>query len=42
MRDRLSTLTAAGVTTITVRPLAPDHAGRLRLVERLRALADDL
>jgi F420-dependent oxidoreductase-like protein len=42
VRDRLSALAASGVTTLTVRPLAPDHAGRLRLVERLRALADEL
>jgi hypothetical protein len=31
----------AGAGT-TVRPLAPDHAGRVRLVERLRTLADGL
>jgi len=42
VRDRLSALAASGVTTLTVRPLAADHAGRLRLVERLRALADEL
>ena len=32
----------SGVTTVTVRPMTPDHAGRLRQVERLRALADEL
>ena len=42
VRDRLSALAESGVTTLTVRPMAPGHAGRLRLVERLRALADDL
>ena len=42
MRDRLSALAESGVTTITVRPMAPDHAGRVRQVERLRALADQL
>jgi len=42
VRDRLSALAESGVTTLTVRPMAPDHAGRLRLVERLRALADEL
>jgi hypothetical protein len=42
VRDRLSALAAAGVTTLTVRPIAPDQAGRLRLVERLRGLADQL
>ena len=42
VRDRLSALAASGVTTVTVRPLAPDHVGRLRQVERLRTLADQL
>jgi F420-dependent oxidoreductase-like protein len=42
VRDRLSALAESGVTTVTVRPMAPDHAGRVRQVERLRALADDL
>jgi F420-dependent oxidoreductase-like protein len=42
VRDRLSALAESGVTTLTVRPIAPDHAGRVRLVERLRALIDRL
>jgi F420-dependent oxidoreductase-like protein len=42
VRERLSALAASGVTTLTVRPLAPDHAGRVHQVERLRALADEL
>ena len=42
VRERLSALAESGVTTLTVRPLAPDHAGRVRQVERLRALADQL
>jgi F420-dependent oxidoreductase-like protein len=42
VRDRLSALAASGVTTLTVRPMAPDHAGRVRLVERLRTLAGEL
>jgi hypothetical protein len=42
VRDRLSALAESGVTTVTVRPMAPDHTGRLRQVERLRALADEL
>jgi F420-dependent oxidoreductase-like protein len=42
VRDRLSALAESGVTTVTVRPLAADHAGRIRQVERLRALADEL
>ena len=40
--DRLSALAESGVTTLTVRPVAPDHAGRLRLLERLRGLLDRL
>jgi F420-dependent oxidoreductase-like protein len=42
VRDRLSALAGSGVTTLTVRPMAPGHAGRVRQVERLRALADQL
>ena len=42
MRDRLSALAESGVTTLTVRPIASDHAGKLRLVERLRGLIDRL
>jgi F420-dependent oxidoreductase-like protein len=42
VRDRLAALAESGVTTLTVRPLAPDHQARLRLVERLRTLADQL
>jgi len=42
VRDRLSALAESGVTTLTVRPVASGHAGRLRLVERLRALIDRL
>ena len=42
VRDRLAALTESGVTTLTVRPIAPDHAGRLRLVEQVRKLLDQL
>jgi F420-dependent oxidoreductase-like protein len=42
VRDRLSALAESGVTTVTVRPMAPGHAGRVRQVERLRAIADQL
>ena len=42
VRDRLAALAGSGVSTITVRPLAPDHRGRLHLVERLRTLLDQL
>src|SRR5690242_16331683 len=30
----------AGVSTLLITPMAPDHEGRLRLIERVRALAD--
>jgi F420-dependent oxidoreductase-like protein len=38
VRDRLAEYRKAGVTTLTVTPFAADHAGRLRLLERLRDL----
>ena len=38
VRDRLAALVESGVTTLTVRPIAPGHAGRLRLVEQVRKL----
>jgi alkanesulfonate monooxygenase SsuD/methylene tetrahydromethanopterin reductase-like flavin-dependent oxidoreductase (luciferase family) len=37
--DRLAAYREAGVTTLTVTPLAPDHNGRVRLIERIRDLA---
>jgi F420-dependent oxidoreductase-like protein len=40
--DRLRALKEAGVTTLTVRPVTQDHASRLRLVEQLRGLIDQL
>jgi F420-dependent oxidoreductase-like protein len=36
VRDRVAEFGKAGVTTLTVTPLATDHAERLRLVETLR------
>jgi hypothetical protein len=42
VRERLSALVAAGVTTLTVRPIAADHAGRLHLVEQVRQLLDQI
>ncbi|HLJ99685.1 MAG TPA: LLM class F420-dependent oxidoreductase [Streptosporangiaceae bacterium] len=39
VRDRLAAYREAGVTTLTVTPLAPDHAGRVRLIERIADLA---
>jgi F420-dependent oxidoreductase-like protein len=40
--DRLRALAAAGVTTLTVRPVTPDPAARIRLIEQLRGLIDRL
>ncbi len=37
--ERLAALRESGVTTLNVAPLAPDHAGRVRLIERIRELA---
>jgi F420-dependent oxidoreductase-like protein len=40
--DRLRALAAAGVTTLAVRPVASDHASRLRLLDQLRGLLDQV
>jgi F420-dependent oxidoreductase-like protein len=40
VREQLAAFTEAGVTTITVTPLARTHAQRLRLLEQLRNLVD--
>jgi F420-dependent oxidoreductase-like protein len=40
--DRLAALAAAGVTTLTIRPLTSDHAERVRVIEQLRSLIDRL
>lgn len=37
--DRLAALRESGVTTLNVTPLAPTHAERVRLIERVRDLA---
>jgi F420-dependent oxidoreductase-like protein len=37
--ERMAALRATGVTTINVTPLAPDHAGRVKLIERACELA---
>ena len=42
VRDRLRALAGSGVRTLTVRPMADDHAGRVRLIERLRSLIDQV
>jgi F420-dependent oxidoreductase-like protein len=39
VRDRLAVLRESGVTTLSVTPLAPDHAARVALIERIRDLA---
>jgi F420-dependent oxidoreductase-like protein len=42
VRDRLRALADSGVRTLTVRPVAAGHVARVRLVERLRSLIDEL
>jgi F420-dependent oxidoreductase-like protein len=39
VRDRLAAYRESGVTTLNVTPLAPTHEARVRLIERIRALA---
>jgi F420-dependent oxidoreductase-like protein len=39
VRERLEAFREAGATTLTVTPLAPDHAGRVHLIERVAELA---
>jgi F420-dependent oxidoreductase-like protein len=41
VRDRLAAYRAAGVGTLNVTPMAPTTADRVRLLDRLRSLADD-
>jgi F420-dependent oxidoreductase-like protein len=38
--ERLAAYREAGVTTLNVTPLAPAHEDRVRLIERVRAMAD--
>ena len=40
--ERLAAYREAGVTTLNVTPLAPAHEGRVRLIEQVRAMADEL
>jgi F420-dependent oxidoreductase-like protein len=40
VKERVAAFAEAGVTTLNVTPLASDRAGRVRLVEQLRALVD--
>jgi F420-dependent oxidoreductase-like protein len=37
--ERVAAMTESGVTTLNVTPLAPTHADRVRLIERIRDLA---
>ncbi len=37
--ERVAALKESGVTTLNVTPVAPTHAGRIRLIERIRDLA---
>ncbi len=39
VRERLAAYREAGVTTLTVAPLAPTHEARVRLIERITSLA---
>ncbi|MFC6084975.1 LLM class F420-dependent oxidoreductase [Sphaerisporangium aureirubrum] len=39
VRDRIAALKDSGVTTLNVAPIARDHAGRVRLIERIKELA---
>jgi len=38
--ERIAAYREAGVSTLLITPMAPDHAGRVRLIEKVRALAD--
>jgi F420-dependent oxidoreductase-like protein len=39
VRDRLAALKESGVTTLNVAPMASDHEGRVKLIEKIRELA---
>ncbi|MGV9747095.1 LLM class F420-dependent oxidoreductase [Rhodococcus zopfii] len=40
VRERVAAFAESGVTTLSVSPLAADGAGRIRLIEQLRAICD--
>lgn len=42
VQQRLAAYAAAGVSTLVVSPVAPTHAEKVRALEQLRALADDV
>jgi F420-dependent oxidoreductase-like protein len=39
VRDRVAAFAAAGVTTLNVTPMAPDRAGRVGLIEKIKSIA---
>ena len=39
MAERIAALKESGVTTLNVAPIAPTHADRVRLIEKVRDLA---
>jgi F420-dependent oxidoreductase-like protein len=41
VRERLAAYREAGVTTLNVNPLAPTHEARVRLIEQVRAFAEE-
>ncbi|RDI35559.1 F420-dependent oxidoreductase-like protein [Rhodococcus sp. AG1013] len=40
VKERVAAFAAAGVTTLNVTPMAADRAGRVKLIEQLRAIVD--
>jgi F420-dependent oxidoreductase-like protein len=42
VKERLAAMKEAGVTTLNISPLAQDHAGRVALIEKLKAMIADL
>ncbi|HEX3787119.1 MAG TPA: LLM class F420-dependent oxidoreductase [Pseudonocardiaceae bacterium] len=42
VRERIAAMRSAGVSTITITPLAPTRAERVKLVERMRQLVDEV
>ena len=42
VRERIAAFAEAGVTTLNVNPVAPDHLSRVALIERVRELAADV
>lgn len=42
VKERLAAMKAAGITTLNVTPIAPDHKGRLALIEKVKHLAAEV